>query len=243
MDVSTLLVIVGGGVGGFLTGLAGFGTGLAAMPIWLFAVSPVVAAQLAASCGVVGQSLNMPAVWPHVRLKRIWHFIAAGLLGVPLGTYVLPLIPDRQFKLGVGVFLLLFCAYALATRNRVRWTGTYRFGDIAVGFVGGFLAGVAGLSGPVPTAWATLHDWSRDEKRALFQCFNLTTLFAMLISGAIAGQMSWAFGFAFIAAIPGTLVGAFIGYKVYQRLTGRNFDTLILAMLALSGSALLIANT
>ncbi|MEM1306451.1 MAG: sulfite exporter TauE/SafE family protein [Pseudomonadota bacterium] len=242
LDPTPFYVLAGGLTGGFITGLAGFGTGLAAMPIWLLGVSPIVAAQLAAACGAVGQAQNLPAVWPDVRADCVGHFVIAGLIGVPIGVVLLPLIPDRAFKLGVGAFLLVFCVFSVAARGRTIFTGHNKPLDRGIGFLGGIAAGVAGLSGPIPTAWAMLHDWSRDEKRALFQCFNFVTLVAMLIAGTIAGHMSWAFVWAFLIAVPGTLVGAWLGYATYRRLSGKSFENILLAALAVSGCALVVAN-
>jgi len=50
-----------------------------------------------------------------------------------------------------------------------------RTADGAIGFAGGILGrGLAGLSGALPTVWATLRGWGKDERRGVFQAFNLT---------------------------------------------------------------------
>src|SRR5213595_1728714 len=52
--------------------------------------------------------------------------------------------------------------------------------DAAVGFAGGILGGLAGLSGPLPTLWASVRGWTRDQRRGMFQIFNGTVLGAAL---------------------------------------------------------------
>jgi len=242
MELADLMVLLGALVGGFFAGLTGFGTGLSAMPFWLSAVSPVVAAQLAAGCGALGQAQTIGTIWPSVRWRYVGHFVVAGLIGVPFGTVLLTLIPERTFKLGVGLFLIAFCTYMTLARGRTMLRKRRPLADITVGFSGGIMSGLAGLSGPLPTAWATLHDWPRDEKRALFQTFNLIILIAMLISSAIAGQMSWAFGKAMLIAVPGTLIGTRLGSTLYRRLDVRGFDRIVLAVLLASGLALVWSN-
>ena len=54
--------------------------------------------------------------------------------------------------------------------------------DGLLGFVGGVLGGLAGLSGPVPTIWASLSDWTKAEKRGVIQDFNLTLLTAAAVA-------------------------------------------------------------
>ena len=87
--------------------------------------------------------------------------------------------------------------------------------------------------------WASLRGWSKDERRAVFQGFNLTILAASLISHAAAGLITAEVGRATLFALPGTLIGAFIGQRIYRRLDDQGFDRLVLAILLIAGLTLL----
>jgi uncharacterized membrane protein YfcA len=76
----------------------------------------------------------------------------------------------------------------------------------------------------------------------LFQTFNLTILLAVLISYALTGHLTAEVGWAAIAALPGTLAGAWLGSHVYRRLADRHFHNIILGLLAFSGLTLLWAS-
>jgi uncharacterized membrane protein YfcA len=118
----------------------------------------------------------------------------------------------------------------------------FRFGgkpaDAAVGFAGGILGGLAGLSGPLPTLWASIRGWTKDQRRGVFQIFNGTVLGAALLlqiaSGFVRTEVFW----LALLALPGTLVGAWIGARVYQALSDRNFYDIVLGLLFLSGLGL-----
>jgi len=69
--------------------------------------------------------------------------------------------------LGFSTFSLI-CGAGL----KIDWGG--RIADGIVGLAGGVLGGLAGLSGPLPTMWAAIRGWGKDERRSLFQTFNLT---------------------------------------------------------------------
>ncbi len=243
MTFDHILILAGGFAGGFISGLTGFGTGLTAMPFWLAATPPVIAAQLAAAGGAIGQIQTIHAIWPSVRWSHVGHFVIAGLIGVPIGTLLLPMIPERLFKLGIGLFLITFCSFMLAARGRWLLTTRRPIGDILVGFGGGVMAGVSGLSGPLPIVWATLHDWTRNDKRALFQVFNLTILVAMLAASAVAGLMTRDFFLALAFAVPGTIVGSHVGMATFRRLDARGFDRIVLAILIISGVVLVATNS
>ena len=118
MEFSWLLVFAGAFVGGFVSGLSGFGTGLVGMPFWLLALHPIVAAQLAALSAVISQAQTLGTV----RHALSWHHLGpmtlAGLIGVPIGVWLLPHVPVSAFKTGIGVTLIVFVVSSWLCRLR-----------------------------------------------------------------------------------------------------------------------------
>lgn len=232
------LVLAGALAGGFVNGLTGFGTALTGLPIWLQAVEPLIAAQLASACSVVSQVATLPAIWKSIDWRSLAPLICAGLLGVPIGTWCLPYISLAVFKLGVGVLLIGYCSVMLLAPGRLVLSSRSSVVDAMVGFGGGILGGLAGLSGALPTVWATLQAWSKEERRAVFQAFNLTILSAMLVASLAQGLIGWRFLAAGAVALPGTLAGSWLGSRLYLRLDDRGFDRLVLLLLLVSGLGL-----
>ncbi len=242
MTPEILLILAGALLGGFVNGLSGFGTTLVALPFWVHAVPPVIAAQLGVVGGIVGNMLTLPAIWPQVRWRAVWQYILPGLVGVPIGTTLLPMLEPRVFKLGVGSILVIFCLFQLIGRNRLRYHGGGKFADGVVGFFGGFLGGLAGMSGPLPTMWASLRGLSKDDKRILFQSFNTTMLTATLCVSAVQGLLSWQLARAVLIALPASLIGARLGHWAYLHLSAHHYDRIVLVLLLVSGIALLWGN-
>src|SRR6188508_1304890 len=80
-DWGTLAFVLAGAlVGGFVNGLTGFGTGLTALPLWLQAVEPLVAAQLVSAASVVGHVTMLPAIWHAIDWRRLAPMLVAGLV-------------------------------------------------------------------------------------------------------------------------------------------------------------------
>ncbi len=235
-------VLAGGFAGGFITGLSGFGTALVALSFWLFVIDPVTAATLVAICSVVAQAQNLPAVWHAVEGRRVGPMVAAGLLGVPVGTMLLSRLDPHEFRLSLGVLLIVFSGFMLLGRHqpRIAWGG--RVADAAIGFGGGILGGFAGLSGPLPTVWATLRGWSKDERRGVFQVFNLAILAAVVLWHTVRGLLTAEILWLAAVALPGTMLGAWFGVRAYSRLSDRHFHRVVLCLLGLSGVALVWAN-
>ncbi len=240
MPETALLVFVGALAGGTVSGLTGFGTGLVTLPIWLFAVAPVRAAPLVVICSVVAQLQTLPAIWHAIDRRRLMPFLLGGAVGVPIGTRLLPLVPLAAFKAGLGLLLVLVCGSLLLARRQPRFVQAGRWADAAVGLGGGLLGGLAGLSGPLPTLWAGLRGWGKDQRRAVFQSFNLGVLLLAGISMALAGLMTPEVARLALAALPGTLIGAWAGRRLYGRLDVVRFDRIVLVVLAAAGVAMIL---
>ena len=220
---AALVVMAGALAGGSVSGLAGFGTGLAALGNWLHVVEPAPAATLVAVCSVVSQAQTIRTIWDAIDRHRVWPMVVAGLLGVPVGSLLLSRLDIDLFRLGVGLFLIGFSGFMLLWRVQPRLVRGGRTADSAVGFAGGILGGLAGLSGPLPTVWATLRGWSKDERRGVFQVFNLAILSAVVLWHLASGLVGPEFGWLIGMALPGTFAGAWLargaGLPASQRQT------------------------
>jgi hypothetical protein len=225
--------------GGFVSGLAGFGTGLVALGIWLHVVSPATAAALVVICSVAAQCQTIPKIWHAVDVARIWPMVAAGVLGVPLGVSLLAHVDPGTFRFTIGVFLILFSTVMLIGRGRIAIAHDGRLADIAVGLGGGVLGGLAGLSGPLPTMWAALRGWGKDQGRGVFQTFNLVVLAMALVVLALRGMVTREVLWLVIWALPGTFAGAWLGHYCYRRLSDQRFQQLVLGLLGISGCTLI----
>ena len=239
MTADQLLIVIGAFAGGFVNGLTGFGTGMTALVLWLHALPVTVAATLVLVCSVAAQIQSLPSIWHALDMKRLAPFLIGGLAGIPLGTWLLVQVSVGTVKFWVGLVISVYCSVMLlgSYRPTVHWGG--RVADSGIGLIGGILGGLAGLSGPMTTLWASLRGWSKDERRAVFQGFNLTVLTASLIAHAAAGLVTAELGRASLFALPGTFAGAFLGQRIYRRLDDRSFDRLVLAILLVAGIMLL----
>src|ERR1700692_4241289 len=185
--IAFAVLSLGALAGGFVSGLAGFGTGLMALGIWLYVVPPSIAVPLVLICSIVAQTSTLPSFWRSFDFKLVWPFLIGGLAGVPLGTMLVAHADPRVFKLSVGVLLLVFPAALYFNRKPIALSFGGRAADAAIGFAGGILGGLAGLSGPIPTLWASVRGWGKHQRRGVFQTFNWTILTASLCVQAGTG--------------------------------------------------------
>jgi uncharacterized membrane protein YfcA len=232
-----LVLLVGALAGGFVSGLSGFGTSLMALGIWLYVLPPSIAVPLVLICSVIAQLSTLPSMWRSFDFSLVWPFVIGGLLGVPLGTMLIAHADPRVFKLTVGIFLLVFPP-ALYFSKPMAFSIGGRVADAAIGFAGGILGGLAGLSGPLPILWASVRGWGKDERRGIFQGFNTSILFAALCLQAASGLVEREVLYYALIAFPATVVGSWLGARLYHALNDRNFRDIVLGLLFLSGAVL-----
>jgi uncharacterized membrane protein YfcA len=237
------LLFVGALAGGFVSGLAGFGTALMALGIWLYVMPPSIAVPLVLICSVIAQISTLPGIWRSIDFKLVWPFLIGGLAGVPLGTMLIAHADPHVFKLTVGIFLLVFPVLLYLQRAPMALSFGGRPADAAVGFAGGILGGLAGLSGPMPILWASVRGWGKEERRGIFQTFNGTVLAAALgvqiATGFVKPEVFW----LALLAFPATILGAWLGARTYRALSDRNFRDVVLGLLVLSGIGLVWSNS
>ena len=164
LSATTLVVLwVGGFLGGIASGAAGFAFGIAASAIWLHAIEPIHTAFLVVAGGLTIQS---GTIWPlrhALDPRRLWPFLLAGVIGVPIGVWLLVRTDVGTLKVALGVFLAIYGVYALVA-PRLPHVEAGRGADAAVGFIAGIMGGLGGYSGVLPAIWAQLRGWPKRRR-------------------------------------------------------------------------------
>lgn len=236
------IVALGAVVAGFVQGLSGFAFGMVSMSFWAWTVEPRLAAMLAVFGALVGQVTAAVTVRRPFDHAVLWPFLAGGLLGVPLGIWLLPRFDVPMFQLCLGLLLALWCPLMLASDwlPPVRWGG--RKADAIVGGIGGVMGGIGGFAGVVPTLWCALRQMPRDEQRAVIQNFNLAMQVVAFTLHVAAGNVQWDMVPLLALVAVAVLVPVLIGGKLYFGISEQAFRKIVLGLLTASGVALLAAS-
>lgn len=241
---SYLAVVIGGAViAGFVQGLSGFAFSLAALSIWAWAVDPQLAAPMAVFGSLVGQVVALPLTWKGTDWKRVIPFVAGGVIGVPLGVFLLSILDPKGFKLALGLFLVVYSPAMLFVPSTwaLRWGG--KWADGAIGWAGGIFGGIGGMAGGIPTLWCTLRGWDKDTQRGVMQAFNIAMHVATLASYVVAGNIITGETLQLFAIIaPALAIPVLLGALVFRRLNQLAFRRLVLGLLFISGAVLTLSS-
>lgn len=238
MDAALLIILAGAAAAGFAQGVSGFAYSLVALSIWAWAVEPQMAAPMSVFGALMGQLVALPWVWRGFDLRKLLPLVISGLIGVPIGAWLLQWLDPVLFRFALGLFLLVYCPLMLLLPADHSWPHGGRAGDGAAGFAGGVLGGLAGISGPVPTLWTTLRGWDKDTQRGVLQAFNIAMHMATLTAYALSGSLTGETLIMFAWITPALAIPAVLGVLLFRRLATRTFRRLILLLLLVSGLTL-----
>jgi uncharacterized protein len=222
---------------------AGFGAVLIALPVLAF-VMPISTA--------VSVTTVLTALTSMHQISRDWRLVAwrhfaimafYSAVGIGLGFYFIKLLDEHALRHGLGVFLILYALYALATagvarRISARWSGVLA---AITGIAGGLLGTLFGAGvGPIYVVYFNALRLERE-------IFRVTMATVVLLGGfaRIAGYASFGFyepeSLVLIAiGLPLVVLGSWLGDKVIRRLDPVKFSRLVGVLILLSGAALLV---
>jgi uncharacterized membrane protein YfcA len=233
--------LLGSAAGGFINGLAGFGTALFALGFFLQIMPPVQAVAIVVLLSVIS---GLQGVWI-VRgalfdnPKRLMRFLIPALIGIPIGVTALSYIDATALKFIIAVFLIIYGGYFSLKNTLPHIDKRTPIIDSTVGFAGGFLGGMASLSGALPTMWCSMRSWSKMETRAVLQPYNVVVLLLTAIMLAWRGAYTMQTLTYLVVALPSTMIFAQLGIMVFKRPNDDQFKRLLIALTFVAGIILM----
>lgn len=236
--VAVFYLVAGALAGGFVNGLAGFGTSLFALGWWLQVMPPLQAVAMVLAMSVATGLQGAWIVRAEIRAARLGLFLVPALVGVPIGLSILAFVDASALRTGIAVFLILYGGFLILRRD-LPLVRPMPVIDAVIGFAGGILGALAGLSGALPTMWLALRDWTKTETRAVLQPFNIVVLGLAAVLLALEGAYDRATLIAMATALPFALIAAQLGIWTFRRLPDTAFRRLLVGLMLVCGLILL----
>ena len=240
LDAGSIVALLAAAfVGGIVSGVAGFAFSLVTAGVVTRLLPPPSATLILVAAPFLLQLFGLVQFRHELQWVRLWPFLVGGVLGIPVGVEILQRIDAQSFRVLIGCLLVGYSVVMLAIRRPVKINAGAP-ADGAVGFLGGVLGGVAGFAGALPTIWAGLRGWPKDEQRAVFQPFILLIQFLTLVCLGVQGAITMPAITSFLVCVPAMLAGLWLGWRLYGRVDERGFRRIVLWLLLLSGITLVI---
>ena len=244
MDVAAVdlaLVLLATFAAALVAGLVGFAFGLVAAAVWLHILTPLQTASLIIAFGLIVQGVAVWKLRRALQWSRLWPFLLGGALGVPAGVAVLGWANPDVMRAGVGALLIAYSTYGLARPAMKAMPAGGAPADAAVGLLNGILGGATGLAGIIVTIWCGLRGWPKDAQRAVFQPVGVAIFAMSAIWLGIGGAVDADTLRLFAIGLPILLAGTWLGLRLYGRVDDAGFRRIVLALLLVSGAALMFS--
>lgn len=117
----------------------------------LFA-NPVVMVATFCVCSVTIQSYAVMRLRSEIRFKALGPMLFGGMVGIPVGTWLLLNTNATRLSAMLGLLLLAWSAHGLLRRSSFTVKSS-RLGDVLVGVLGGITSGIAAAPSLAPVVW------------------------------------------------------------------------------------------
>lgn len=228
--------------GGFINGFAGTGTAVFSLGFFLLVLEPLSAVALAALIAVISGVQGLVVVRTEIRqsIASIRRFLIPGVIGVPISVELLSFVDASLLRLLVAGMLIIFGGYFGFRSKLPKMTNVTPVADVAVGFIGGVLGGLASLSGMLPRLWLSMRPRPKAQTRATLQSYNFVLLSITVILLALHGAYNKTTLSALLIALPVGLIAAQLGINVFRRVSDNQFRRLLILLCLLCGVGLLL---
>jgi uncharacterized membrane protein YfcA len=222
----------------FVQSITGFGFAVVGTPLLLFFMEPRQVVSLMVAGALI---LNLMVIYKTRGMsdpKVIWPMFIASLFGIIPGVYILKVIDGSILKFCIGILILLVAVFMAS--NYVVAIKRQRLATILVGIVSGFMGGSTSLSGPPVALFLMNQQQDKEAFRAnlvrYFCLGNIATLVVMYYMGTVDTDILK----QGISAIPGILLGVWLGEKAFTKVSPQLFRWITLAVIFFCGSASVI---
>lgn len=220
---------------GFVQGLAGFGSALVAVPLLSLYLGPKVVVPFVLVHGLLMNMYLSVRNRESIQSNRVLPIFIFGIIGIPVGAFVLLILPSSLMKILIGGIIMVFSLVLLSGRSfRLR---NERKAHFPVGFLSGLLNGSVSMSGPPVILFLSNQGVSKKHFRAnlvtYFFLLNIVTFIIFLATGIMNDEVLL-MSILFIPPLP---VGILAGEAISSKLEEGTFRKVALLLVTIAGLA------
>ncbi len=243
MDPTTLiLIMLIIFLASVIMGVTSFGFALIAVPLLNLLMPLKVLVPILILYGVIIDIILLLPIYKNLNLKGMAYLVGSGILGIPIGTWLLIILDESILKVGVGIIIIV-SAWALYSGYRVQIRNE-KLGNAIAGFTSGILNGSLTMSGPPVIFFYSNQQLEKQVFRAnLAFYFLLTTIVTvpmMYWGGLITPEV---INYT-VTMSPSLLIGGLgvlVGSKMGTSMSGSFFTRLSLLLFFLTGCMSIIS--
>jgi len=202
----------------------GFGEALIAVPLLSFILPLDIAVPMSVMLSVAIALLVVVQDHKKIDVKSAKYLVLAALIGLPAGLGMLLYGNDKLIKIGLGILLIAYSAYALTAKNTQAKTGDHNSLWLwTCGIASGVLGGAFGINGPPLVVYGKIKGWNPSEFRATLQGYFLSVSFISVVGYYFKDLITEEVVLYFLKSIPVMIPAIYIGRWLNHRIEHKKF--------------------
>lgn len=229
------LIFILSGIGAEVIGFGIAAISMAFLPLFLplSTAVPLVAIISVVATGIVAYRTKEKGL-----TKLLAPLFLGSLFGIPLGMYLLNIVPERTILLFLGVILILSAGYSLIGK-KIKLELTTLNG-ILLGFLTGAFGASINVNGPLVGMYFTTNEnISRLKNKDLITTYMFFTGIFVILGHYLAGRIDREVGLYSVFALPGLFFGLQLGRVIFNKIPKNVLKTIIYLFVLLAGIRLL----
>src|SRR5262245_20002728 len=208
------------------------------MALLPFLMSPVTAVAILTIYTVALSTAIFVPLRDHLRPRPVLDMLAGTLLGVPVGVWILRVVPISTLNRLIGGTLVLIVVLDWAGLHPQRLPG--RAWSAGAGVLAGLMGAAVGTPGPPVILYSAAQGWSPRTIKANLQAFFVVNQ-VFILGGywwaCVLDGHVWRLAASF--AVPAA-VGTGLGMLLFSRVDPVRFRRMVFALLLVAGLLLLV---
>jgi uncharacterized membrane protein YfcA len=244
LDVSSFLITLAVAlptlaIAYIIFGIAGFGTALIAAPV-LAQVMPVASiVPMLALLDCTAAIINGVKLNDKIAKREMMWLVPLLIAGSLVGGTLLLIIPPRPMMLALGVFVVAYALWSLASpsfRGKLSQLWVIPFGAI-----GGIFSAMFGSGGFIYAIYLSRRIEDKDAVRATVSVLIALAAFTRAVIFAFAGLYT-TLELPLMAAclVPAMLLGLYLGHHITLRMSREQFIRVLSIVLIVTGTTLVV---
>lgn len=160
------------------------------------------------------------------------------LFGIPIGMYLLDIVPERTLLIFLGIVLISSSGYSLLGKKIKLELN--RLNGILIGFFTGVFGASINVNGPlVGMYFTTNEDICKVKNKDLITTYMFFTGVFVVLGHYLAGRVDGEVGLYVLFGLPGLFLGLQIGRVVFEKIPTNVLRVIIYSFVLLAGIRLL----
>jgi len=216
-------------------GVMGSGSALIMVPVLSLFLAPREVVPITLLLGTVMNLSILVQARKGLDLRMVLPLFASAVVGIPLGTIMLLVLPADVLRVVIGAVIIFFSLALLSgVSMKVR---RERAASVPIGLISGVLNGSITMSGPPVILFFQNLGMPKGRFRANIVAFFLLSNLVTILFHAAGGVLTAESSMPVVLFLPVMGVGLAIGMALAGRVPERPFRTAVLSMVALAGVA------